>query len=429
MTCSFVAVFMASCDRPTPTEKNLLTNPSFEKAKDNVPVGWKINNFRGLAGMKEARYNVNERQFHDGEHSFNFFAESDTKRFFTLSQEVAVKDLRQVRVRAWIKTVGVDKNADQYPQAGIGLTYYNKFRGRFDSRTFADVRTKPLYGTTDDWKFVEEVYRLPQNVAFIELHCVLGMEGRIWFDEVSLDVPEGLPWNEEKGDLFTRYWLEGTPYPDGSLEFQEKIYRLYASRLGISPERMPKISYYYYPSVEMLQHTVGTPEKITVDYDRHEIHTAHPADDHEIVHLLTDVVGRLPRILAEGTAFYLMDDYEGEPIQPLAQKLLRERKLPPLRSILKPFAARDLPAQQVIVSAASFVGYLLEYGGTERFKNLHELTNADMDYDDFAQVFPLAYNGGSLEDAEGVWRATLASADFSKFNKQAQEEKEEQEEQ
>ena len=334
IACVFIATAMtASCDRSTPAGQNLLYNGSFEEVKSGLPVGWEIKNFRGLADMKEATWGVDDEHVKDGGLSFYFDAEKDTKRFFTLTQELEVKDVKNIRVRGWVKTVGVEMEDDQYPQAGMGVTYYNKFRGRYDSARWADARTEAIYGSTDDWKYIDVEWRLPDGVAFVQVHCILGMSGRITFDKVTVEVPEGLPWNEHKGEIFTHYWLDENPYPEGVFEFQDIIYKSFAERLGITPENLPTVTYYFYPSAGFLKDALGLSAEVNikVDYSRREIHSVNPAEEHEVVHLLTDSFGRLPKALGEGTAYYLMDNYNGKPIQPQAQKLLLGKMMPPLK--------------------------------------------------------------------------------------------------
>jgi hypothetical protein len=402
-----------SCSKQTPSGINLVKNSSFEEVADGLPADWTIKNFRGIGDSKAATYRLNERQVYHGERSFNFVAEEDTKMFYILSQEVAVKDIRNIRIRAAIKTAGVKRNEDQFPQAGMALTFYNKFRGRFNSQRFADVRTDPVMGSTDGWQIVDRVFGVPVDAAFVEVMCVLGMEGRIWFDDVTLEVPVGLPWHESETEHFTHHWLGDDGFPEGSIAYQEQLYDYYATRLAVPEEDRPHVYYYLYPDTASIRETLGIDGYMKVDHPRGEVHSINPVDNHEIVHMLTGIYGKLPRMLAEGTAFYLMDDFMGEPIQPLAQRLLKEDRLLTLEQMIDPLASHKFPAARLIPAGASFVGYLLEFGGPERFKALHRASHSEMTYATFTPAFEAAY-GGSLVEAEKVWRATLLSADFSR---------------
>ncbi|MDH3215736.1 MAG: hypothetical protein OEN01_05515 [Candidatus Krumholzibacteria bacterium] len=411
------AAVAGACDeKPTPLDKNLLVNASFEEVGNGLPKRWKISNFRGLEGMKAAFYGVDDTISHDGERSFYFRADGDARRFYTLSQEVRVRGANRVRLQGRVKSIGVEKRHGQYPQANLALTYYDESRERFVAARFADVGTEMNLGTSDGWTSVDEVYPLPRNTAFVVVHCVLGASGQIWFDDLSLQVPSGLPWQQAEGELFTHYWLQERPYPEGSIDYQMQLYDYYAGRLGIPRENQERIMYYFYPDTTLLRETMGITGHSYVDYKRRQIHSIDPVDNHEIVHLLTDSYGVLPKVLSEGTAFCLMDDLNGEPIQPLAQRLLLAGELPTLETILHPFAFRSVESTNLIAAAASFVGYVLKFGGSVRFLELHRTLSSVPDYEAFAAVFEQVY-GGPLTDAEAYWRRVLASTDFSEGEK------------
>lgn len=407
------AILFAGCgEKATPTETNLLVNASFEEVSDGIPTHWQIKNFRGLMDSKAATFGVDRSASSDGEASFYFKADHDTERFYMLSQEIRVRGVSRVRVRAAIKTVDVGKIAVRYPQANIALTYYSENHERFSSVRFADARTEKSTGTSEGWIQVSEVFKLPLNTAYIELHCVLGMDGQIWFDDLSLEVPHELPWKDVSGEVFTHYWLGDRGYPEGSIELQQRIHDNYAIRLGIPRENREDISYYLYPDTASIRDALGIKGYMHVDYKRREIHTINPVDDHEIVHLLTDPFGTLPKVLAEGTAFYLMDDFNGEPILRVAQDVLRAKQMPSLAQMLDSSTVRRLDPAILLPAAASFVGYLIEVGGTERFLELHRLSRADLRYDGVAAAFEEAY-GAPLREAEAMWLRVLARADFS----------------
>ena len=302
----------------------------------------------------------------------------------------------------------------QYAQSNIALTYYDESHTRFQSARFADARMQLNEGTSDGWFVDEWVFHLPPGTGYVVVHCVLGMSGEIWFDDLSLDIPVGLPWQKQEGEVFTHYWLPGSGYPEGSIEYQQQLYEHYSQTLGIPREAWRPIAYYLYPDTARIQQTLGITGVSQVNYDTRQIHSINSADNHEIIHLLTDPYGRLPRVLGEGAAYYLIDDLEGEPIQPLAQKILLDGRMPPLSRIVDPIASVSLDPIVAIATGASFVGYLLEFGGTERFLELHRQCSALTESTPFSVAFENAY-GGSLEEAEGVWRRMLSTADFSQF--------------
>ena len=238
------------------------------------------------------------------------------------------------------------------------------------------------------------------------------MSGEIWFDNVSVEIPIELPWNEIPGVDFTHYWLD-KPYPDGSIDYQQRLYEYYAARLEIPPENRTSIYYYFYPDSASIREALGLNRRVLyVDYRRRQIHSIDPVDNHEVIHMLTDPYGVLPKILSEGTAFYLMDDFGGRPIHPSAQALLRAGEMPPLEALLDPTALNRSRPSVFAPAAASFVGYLIEVGGPGKFLELHGATQADMGYHGFSQAFEAVY-GRKLADAEAAWHRVLAAADFS----------------
>ncbi|MFQ5510725.1 MAG: hypothetical protein ACE5EO_02650 [Candidatus Krumholzibacteriia bacterium] len=425
LTASTAAVLLLAAglvpacgDRTTPAGVNLLENSSFEEMLGGVPRGWELNNFRGLANMKAALYGVDDSLAFDGEQAFYFSADGETRRFFLLSQEIEMRGARRARVRYRKRTVDLDVYQGQYPQAGIALTYYDANHARFNSTRFADTRVPLEIGTTDGWVTQEKVFRLPPKIAYVVVHCVLGMSGRIWFDDLSVEVPVGLPWRQREGEVFTHYWLDEKPYPEGAIEMQRQLHDYYAARLGIPREAWKGISYYLYPDTATIREALGIKENLDIDYAAREIHSIAPVDDHEIVHMLTDVYGRLPQVLGEGTAYYLQGSMDGKPIQPQAQELLLAKKIPALEVLLNPSNLGRIDPVTAIVAGASFVGYLIEYGGTEKFLELHRQLDV-LGSNTLQDVFENVY-GGSFEEAERVWRLKLAAADFSKF-KQPQE--------
>ena len=241
----------------------------------------------------------------------------------------------------------------------------------------------------------------------------MGMSGRIWFDDVSLDVPTELPWLKHEDEVFTHYYLEGSDYPEGSRDFQFNLYVSYAARLGISRDDWLPIDYYFYPDSTTMQETIGTTSAIKVDYDAREIHSLNPVDNHEIVHLLTHPYGVPPKWIAEGTAFYLIGSFAGEPIQIAAQKLVLANNMPELAKVFNPVIGNQISPERIIPTSASFVGYLLEFGGPQKFLELHREINKKSGYGALAAAFESVY-GGSLEEAEVVWREILRTADFTK---------------
>ena len=107
-----------------------------------------------------------------------------------------------------------------------------------------------------------------------------------------------------------------------------------------------------------------------------------------------------------------MGNYKGAPVLELAQSLHKEGKMPDLKSMLSPGLMRRLNPDLVGPAAASFVGYLLEMGGAEKFLDLHREANAANSPTEFATAFELVY-GVSIVQVEAEWLKLLDRLDFS----------------
>jgi hypothetical protein len=415
----FYLPFVGCGKKSTPLGKNLLTNGSFEKIDGGMPSGWEIRNFRGLEGMEAATHGIDDALAYDGDRSFYFKAQDDTKRFYMLSQEVEVRGAKKIRLRGAVKTVDCFRREDQYPQANFALTFYDEDRNRFKSTRFYDKKSKAPRGSTEGWEPVDVTFRVPRGTRYIAFHCVLGMSGTAWFDNASLDVPAELPWNRTEEGHFVYHWLDEKEYPDESHEFQEGLYLDYAKRLGIPEAECRTVYYYLYPDTASIRKALGIKTGAYVNWDDAEIHLVHPVDNHEIAHILTHPYGTLPTALAEGTAYYLIGDLSGQLIQPTAQRLLAEDKLPPLELILDPIRMGSVDPVQSVIAGASFVGFLLEFGGPQQFLDLHQEVKEGGGYHAFAESFERVYKQ-PLAEVEQKWREILRGADFSEFQQQAE---------
>ena len=84
-------LLLAGCgEKQTPVGKNLITNGSFEEVVDGVPVGWRLERFRGLDSDVSVEWGVDEDRAYDGRRSFYFAAGPYARRFFVLVQTIGL---------------------------------------------------------------------------------------------------------------------------------------------------------------------------------------------------------------------------------------------------------------------------------------------------------------------------------------------------
>jgi len=138
----------------------------------------------------------------------------------------------------------------------------------------------------------------------------------------------------------------------------------------------------------------------------------YPVDDHEIIHIITKPYGVLPFAITEGTAFYLIGDYKGRPVLQVAQQILADGNLPRLAALLEQGAMVRINPEFVAPAAASFVGYLIEMYGPDKFLDLHRKANAASSPMEFEKGFQEVY-GFSAAQAETEWTTLLRKLDFS----------------
>ncbi len=411
--CLAAGIPLYGCGKKeTPRGKNLIYNGSFDKVSKGIPAGWELRPFRGLESDLPPEWGIDEERAYDGKNSFYFLATQDTRRFYTLVQSFNVKDVKRLRVRGAIKTLNVTQGSEQYPQANFALTCYDASGSRTESSRFYDFRSPRRTGTSGEWIVEDRVFRIPVTTARVDFHCALGMEGKIWFDGISVEVAEDLAWNTSESKSFTFHWLSGTEYPEGSREFQQELFDHYCSRLGIADAEKPRINSYFYPDSATLSDVVGVKTEKKSYWDEKEVHMIDPVDDHEIIHIITKPYGVLPFALTEGTAFYLMQNYKGRPVLQVAQELLNENKLPDLIAMTDPGTSWKIDPDRLAPAAASFVGYLMEIGGPAKFLDLHREANVTHSTAEFDAAFQRVYVV-SAKQAEEEWRKLLGRLDFS----------------
>jgi hypothetical protein len=401
-------ILISGCGKgQTPENQNLLINPSFEEVEGNVPVGWEVKPFRGMEGMRESEFGIDTTYPFEGEKAFFFKADAVTRRFLTLSQEIEVNNVDRIRLRGAVRTLDVRREREQYSQSNLAMTFYDKDRNRFYSSRFYDKRTKPRLETTDDWIVEELIVRLPVNTAYVVVHCALGMSGTMWYDNVTLEIPTDIGWNTNETENFTFHWMTGSEYPGGSNEYQQELFDNYATRLGIPIAERPMIFHFLYPDSAALFEAIGSKAPKKSFWDSREVHSIFPVDDHEIIHILTNPYGILPFGMTEGTAFYLIGRYKDQLVQSLAYELLQDDKLPAIRSVIEPFSMRQMDPDIVIPTAATFVGFLMEFGGTQRYLEFHGAANNKRSFEEFRKAFEDVYER-SIEETEAAWRQILA---------------------
>jgi hypothetical protein len=404
-----LAVLAAGCgEKETPYNTNLLKNSSFEAVRDGIPRHWRIADFRGLEGESEVEYGIDNTTAADGLNSWYFKGDPGTRRWYVLTQEVEVRDITHVRLTGWMQLDQVRRWSDQYAQCNYLLTFFDENHNRFQELRFADKRTRFKIGTLP-WYVESHTFRVPRGTRYVAVSCILGCDGKVWFDNVELSVPEALDWQSSETENFTFYWLEERPFPVGSVENQQRLFDYYAGRLGIPSSA--KIGYYLYPDTARIRDVLSLKGYQYISWDDFEIHTINPNENHEIIHFITDVYGVPPKAIAEGTVFWLHGNWMGGDFDKMSARYLADGVLPPISQLIDYNRFASTSPQLSMPAASSFVKFIVDRWGTEKLIELYKGIAGVNAYDSFAQAFERVY-GISCADVEEQWRLVLSRIDL-----------------
>ncbi|MDH4037589.1 MAG: hypothetical protein OEX18_04665 [Candidatus Krumholzibacteria bacterium] len=386
-------------------DTNLISNGSFEEVgKDGLPRGWQLLPFRGGEGQSEVVYAIDEGVAQDGTRSWSFKADPGTERFHLLAQEVSVPEhATHVTLTGWMQLEDVELRRGQYSHCNFLLTFFDAEHTRFQEIRSADKRTRLRTGA-QLWAQEDQTFRLPQGTRYVQVACVLGMNGRAWFDNITLSVPRPVPWEESTTKNFVFHWLPGHPMPEGSIQSQQAIFDAIAARLGVTSDVV--IQYYFYPDTTTIREMLSLKGYQYVSWDDYEFHSINPNDNHEVVHFITDPLGRPPRSISEGTVFWMQDEWMGRPLDEVVGEIVRARRLPDMRHLIDYNLMAMEDPNIIIPSAASFVGFIVDRWGTgkliELYTAIHGVNSADV----FAMAFEKVY-GVPLAEVETAWRDRL----------------------
>ncbi len=398
--------------KTTPVNTNLLKNSSFEEYKDGLPKGWTLETFRGLQGDKEVMYGLDSDVTYEGETSFFFKGERDTKRWYTLSQEIEVSGASHIRFKGAIRLQGAVRLPKQYAQCNYLFTFYDQNHHRFQEARFGDKRTRLKVGTTN-WLVEDLKFRVPKGTVYIKVHCILGMTGTVWFDDLSLTIPESFDWNEAETQNFIFHWMDEQPFPAGAMTAEQNLFNRYCSSLGITSD--VRIDYYLYPDSATIRKMLSLKGVFYVSWDDNEIHTILPYEDHEIIHIITDPYGIPPRSICEGTVYYLHGNCLGQPFHPVSRKLLGQKRLPSLVELTSYNDFTKMPSQLSLPAVSSFVAFVCHTWGGGRLIELYQAAKGQQNSRDFSTAFEKVYEV-SLKEAEIRWRQFLIQGSFMRAN-------------
>jgi len=256
------------------------------------------------------------------------------------------------------------------------------------------------------WKEEDSTFRLPHGTHFVEVSCIMGMNGRVWFDNVSLSVPHPVDWETATTRNFVFHWLPGHPMPAGSQESEQEILDAVTRKLDMPSDIV--INYFFYPDTSTIRSMLSIKGYQYTSWDDVEFHSINPNEDHEVIHFVTDPIGRPPRAIAEGTVVWLHDSCLGRPLDDALGDVVRANALPGVAQLVDYNTWARLDPSVSLPSAGAFVWFIVDRFGASKLMELYRAASGINGYPPFAAAFEQTC-GVPLADFEVAWHQRLAA--------------------
>jgi hypothetical protein len=397
---------ITGCDKSPKYDTNLLKNASFEDVgRDGIPKHWKLVLFRGAPDQPGVIYGIDTLAV-DGEKSWTFSCDPGTRRWYFLQQEKKIVGATHVRVKGWILGDDVRMQPSQFAMCNFLLTFFDKDHHRFQVERQADRRT-PLRPGTYPWEEQVYTFAVPEGTHYIAFSCLLSMSGQAWFDNVSMEIPKPVDWETETTKNYVFHWLPGHPFPANAIQEQQARFDEAAAILGVKSDVV--INYYLYPDSATIQKMIGLKRSdMYVSWDDYDFHTIRPSDDHEVVHFITDSIGRPPRSIAEGTVIWMQNRWGHKTLDEQLSLLVRDNQIMPFAEMFEynRFVVKD--PNIAVPMAGAFVKFVVEKWGNAKLMELYRAVNGLNNYEAVANAFESVY-GIPMNNAENGFRIWLFS--------------------
>jgi hypothetical protein len=199
-------------------------------------------------------------------------------------------------------------------------------------------------------------------------------------------------------------------------QHEEVWYAWAVAHLGVSSPQ--KIQYYKYTSTVQMQQITGTAANGWADPPSFSVHTIFAWQGHEVVHVLTAVVGRPSDFFNEGIAVSMQVDpsasdptearWNGQPPDATTRAAMAQGRLPHVQDMADTQSFRVIPDVDGYPWAGSFLQWLVTtYGMTRTLDFFRGGGGRDEPLATITTRFQQIY-GVSLADADLAWRGYLS---------------------
>lgn len=379
---------------------NMIENPSFEKWKGNIPVGWKLEVFTG-SGRIPTMNGKSAEEKKSGKYSCYIRGLFNTDQWLVLVQRHSVLPGYRLTFSAEIMTQRIKRNKGQGDMANLYVRFYDKDGNRTNDRYETDADTRHRWGDSDWFRDGRKIL-VPDDAYSVELGLVNLKTGYVYFDDVELILREPPDWEKIETKYITFYYLKGFPFPDGAVEKTAERIEGYARKMNIKLDR--KIKYYYYHSEEHFTRIIGAANyRQRALWKDKELHTIDPDENNQLIHLLFIEYGKPPDGLARGLVFTMQRSMFGRDIHVAAKELLLVKKIPALFRVITTKEIVEVGTSITIPAWASFCKYLIDRHGPEKFMKLYEKANGVEEAEALNAIFNEVYNE-NFDVLDRAWR-------------------------
>ena len=385
--------------------KNLIANASFEVG-DTYPGGWE----KRIGARQEGEeafssLSLDTSVAHSGKRSLHLTGDVKTTQWYTVeSFLVPVQAGQPYRVSGWIKTEGVQPHGEQYSNSNLYVQFGDSERNVIRIGRSQVVATQRVTGTRD-WTEVERVVTAPAGAAFARVGCVLTCSGRAWFDDLGLYPQVNVDWQKVETDRIDFFYEPGEEFDKDEADKLVEHLRNIERMLDLKHPR--KIRYYKYRSLERKEELTGNSQDVH-EFDD-EIHAVRWDDKHEIVYVVTRPMGASILLLRDGVAIYATEKRMDGDLHGYVGRMGNEGVLPSITKSIDEKEFRDNEPEVALAMAGSFVRYLIEEYGLEKFKKLYTQADARKPRGKCVELVREVY-GRELADLEAMWRTKIAPA-------------------
>jgi hypothetical protein len=223
---------------------------------------------------------------------------------------------------------------------------------------------------------------------------------------------QALPVSQDSANFTFHYSAGDSVDP----QHEEAWYAWATTHVGVkSPQ---KIQYYKYTSTVQMQQITGMAANGWADPPNFAVHTIFGWQGHEVVHVLTALVGRPSDFFNEGIAVSMQVDvdapdptralWNGTPLDAIARAALTGGRLPYVQDMAETSSFRVIPDVDGYPWAGSFLQFLVtNYGMMRTLDFFRGGGGRDEPLSTIRSRFAQAY-GVSLADADVAWRSYLS---------------------